>query len=109
MPIEEPKALSHSKHHLRSDRMTSTPKSPPAATTRSTSDGEPAPRLPHERDESSDSQTSDEPREVMRQAKKDIDSGKQETGRGEVTDAVYERQKQPASPAAKKSPPGGRR
>jgi len=88
--------------------MASTPKSPSAATTRSTSDGEPALRLPHERDESSDSQTS-EPREVMRQAKEDIDSGKQETGRGEVTDAVYERQKQPASPAAKKSPPGGRR
>ena len=55
-------------------------------------DGEKSPRLPHEHDESSDSGTS-APREVMRQAKKDLDSGKQPTDRGEATDAAYERQK----------------
>ncbi len=55
-------------------------------------DGERAPRLPHEHDESSDSGTS-EPRDVMRQAKEDLDSGKQPTDRGEATDAAYQRQK----------------
>lgn len=55
-------------------------------------DGEQAPRLPHEHDESSDSGTS-APRDVMRQAKEDLDSGKQATDRGEATDAAYQRQK----------------
>ncbi len=55
-------------------------------------DGDGSPRLPHEHDESSDSGKS-EPREVIRQAKKDLDSGKQQTDRGEATDAAYQRQK----------------
>ena len=57
-------------------------------TTRTSADGEPAPRLPHEHDESSDSGQS-EPRDVIRQAHDDVESGKTETDRGEVTDEVY--------------------
>ncbi len=55
-------------------------------------DGEKAPRLPHEHDESSDSGTG-APSDVMRQAKEDLDSGKQPTDRGEATDEAYRRQK----------------
>ena len=63
-------------------------------TTPQTSDKEVSPRLPHERDESSDSQTS-EPSEVMRQAKKDIDRGLVDTDRGPVMDKVYEEKVRP--------------
>lgn len=51
-------------------------------------------RLPHERDESN-GDVDAEPRAVIRQAKADIDSGKQATDRGEATDAAYRRQKEP--------------
>ncbi len=66
----------------------------PSKTSRTTvaQDGEKVPRLPHEHDESSDSGTG-APRDVMRQAKKDLDSGKRPTDRGEATDAAYRRQK----------------
>ena len=59
--------------------------------TRVRQDGESAPRLPHERDQSSDSQESREgtaPR-VGRQALKDIEGGLVDTDRGPVTDRVY--------------------
>lgn len=51
------------------------------------------PRLPHERDESADSQAVMEPeqREVMRQAQQDVERGLQDTSKGEATDAVYRR------------------
>ena len=65
--------------------------------TNSAVQGEEAPRQPHERDESSDSGTS-EPRDVIRQAKADLDEGKRQTDRGEATDATYQKQK---------TPPGG--
>ena len=52
--------------------------------------GLPAPRLPHERDESSDSGTG-KPSEVMRRAHDDVESGKSGTDKGEATDAVYRR------------------
>ena len=52
--------------------------------------GQSAPRLPHERDESSDSGTA-EPSPLMRQAAKDAASGRPSTDRGEVTDELYER------------------
>lgn len=42
--------------------------------------GTPAPRLPHERDESHDSQT-DKPRDVIRQAHTDIEDGLVDTDR----------------------------
>ena len=77
-------------------------KSPYAGKTRASRDAEPEPRLPHERDASSDSATSDEPHETMKQAHADVKSGKVDTDRGAVTDKVYDKQKKPADPAATK-------
>ncbi len=50
------------------------------------------PRLPHERDESADSQHSP-PRADMQQASKDIKRGLVDTDRGPVTDATYRKLK----------------
>ena len=61
-------------------------------TTRSADDGEASPRLPHERDESSDSGTG-APREVMRKAARDVAAGRVDTTRGTEADAAYRRQK----------------
>lgn len=47
-------------------------------------------RLPHERDESSDSQET-EPREVLKRAHDDIVQGRQDTDRGPVADETYQR------------------
>ena len=47
--------------------------------------------LPHERDETADSQAS-EPREIIKQAKKDLDNGLVDTDRGPVVDELYEEQ-----------------
>ena len=63
-------------------------------TTPQTADREVSPRFPHERDESSDSQTS-EPRDVMRQAHEDIERGLVDTDRGPVLDKVYEEKVRP--------------
>ena len=60
------------------------------STTRATVAGERAPRLPHERDESSDSGKA-APDPVMKQAAEDVESGKAQTDRGETTDALYAR------------------
>jgi hypothetical protein len=49
-----------------------------------------APRLPHERDESSDSQTSS-PRPIIEQARQDVRRGLVDTDRGPVLDQTYER------------------
>jgi len=53
--------------------------------------GDSAPRLPHERDESSDSQETQEqqPTEVGRKGHDDIERGAVDTDRGPVTDRVY--------------------
>ena len=48
------------------------------------------PRLPHERDESSDSGVG-APTDLMRRAHDDAASGKTNTDKGEATDAVYRR------------------
>ncbi|MFZ5520173.1 MAG: hypothetical protein ACOZD0_03110 [Pseudomonadota bacterium] len=48
------------------------------------------PRLPHERDESADSQTGPR-RDVIEQARRDVENGQQDTGRGPVTDNLYKR------------------
>jgi hypothetical protein len=48
------------------------------------------PRLPHERDESTDSGVN-QPRQKMRQAKQDVERGLQDTSKGEETDRVYRR------------------
>lgn len=77
---------------------------PHAGMTRRSRNAEPEaqPRLPVERDESSDSATPDEPHESMKRAHADVESGKVDTGRGALTDAVYDQQKKPADPAATK-------
>jgi len=53
--------------------------------------GETAPRLPHERDESSDSGTAAPPNPLMQKAGEDAASGRPSTDRGEVTDELYQR------------------
>ncbi|MCE9657231.1 MAG: hypothetical protein K8R60_01635 [Burkholderiales bacterium] len=70
------------------------PKTTPPDTgkTKTAIEGEAVPRLPHERDESSDSGTSP-PREIMRKAKRDIDAGRVDTDRGAAADAAYQKQK----------------
>lgn len=55
--------------------------------------GEPAPKLPHERDESSSHQGT-EPRERIEQGRKDIEEGRVDTSKHEAMDAPYERQKE---------------
>lgn len=56
-------------------------------------EGEPAPRLPHEHDESSDSQQpeNEEHTRVGRQAHEDLARGMEDTGTAPVTDRVYNR------------------
>ena len=67
--------------------------------TRSTVDGEPAPRLPHERDESSDTEAA-KPGDVSAQAAADAASGKTTTDRGEATDELYARTLRGPTPGA---------
>ena len=61
---------------------------PSRAKTKADVDGRPAPRLPHERDESSDTGTG-APSELMHRARKDVEHGKRPTDKGEATDATY--------------------
>ncbi len=56
----------------------------------SSADGKAAPRLPHERDESTDGAGS-EPRESMRRAREDVESGKTASDRSEASEEVYGR------------------
>jgi len=53
--------------------------------------GEPAPRLPHEHDQSSDSQQDQDggASRVGRQAHEDVERGLVDTDKGPVTDRVY--------------------
>jgi hypothetical protein len=62
-----------------------------AGKTHAAQDGEAKPRLPHERDQSSDSQENKDGNapEVGRQALKDVERGLVDTDRGPVTDQVY--------------------
>jgi hypothetical protein len=53
---------------------------------------EPVPRLPHEHDESSDSQTNGV-RPIIQQAHDDLESGKVDTDRGTPMHEAYQRQK----------------
>jgi hypothetical protein len=66
----------------------------PSGRTQSAIDSQPVPRLPHERDESSDSQTGGV-RPIMRQAHDDLASGKVDTDRGAPMNTAYQRQKTP--------------
>jgi len=74
---------------------------PPRADSHANVDGEPAPRLPHERDESSDRSTS-APSDVMRRARDDVESGKSPTDKGEATDEVYRRSLRDRTPGAER-------
>ncbi len=71
------------------------------AETRRVVNGEPAPRLPHERDESSDS-GSGAPSEVMQRAHDDAESGKAPTDKSEATDDVYRRSLRNRTPGAER-------
>lgn len=51
--------------------------------------GESAPRLPHERDQSSDSQQDQDGSEMGRKAMEDVERGVVDTGRGPEIDRVY--------------------
>ena len=51
--------------------------------------GESAPRLPHERDESSDSQQNQDGSEMGRKAMEDVERGVVDTDRGPEADRVY--------------------
>jgi len=83
------------------------------STTHSNVKGETAPRLPHERDESSDSGTA-RPDPLAQQAAEDMESGKRATDRSEATDEVYartlrgERGDAPSEGDAVRTRPGGR-
>lgn len=74
----------------------------PGQTTRNVS-GEPAPRLPHEHDESADSQSSP-PHQVIQQAHDDVERGLVDTSRADATDEVYNRTLRSPTPADAKPP-----
>lgn len=64
-------------------------------------DGQEVPKLPHERDESSTSQ-SGEPSAVISQAATDLARGLKDSDRGEPMDALYQREfRSPSRSAAK--------
>jgi len=60
-----------------------------------------APRMPHERDESSDSGVG-APSELMRRAHDDAVGGKGATDKGEATDAVYRRNLRDRTPGTER-------
>ena len=68
--------------------MATSPKPTPESNTRVQKDGPDVPRMPHERDESSDSGRT-EPRDIMKQAQKDAESGMVDTSRAEATEKTY--------------------
>jgi len=52
-----------------------------------------APKLPHERDESTQAMEDDGPRRKIRQAHDDVVAGRSDTSRGEATDPTYRKLK----------------
>jgi hypothetical protein len=68
---------------------------------------EPAPRLPHERDESSDSQAAQEQsgERIGKQAREDIERGLVDTDKGPVLDETYEKMRDGASDPLRKLAP----
>ena len=65
--------------------------------------GDVAPRLPHERDESSDADPS-APSERMKQAGRDAESDKRPTDRSEATDDVYRKTLRDDPPGTERDP-----
>jgi hypothetical protein len=71
--------------------------------------GQPAPRLPHERDESSDSGTR-EPSELMKKAAQDVERGQADPPRGPQTQEHYShltQESRPPSEAGRSDTPPG--
>jgi hypothetical protein len=66
-----------------------------------------SPRMPHERDESADSQGSSEPsaRAVGEQAHEDVERGLVDTDKGPVLDQTYDRVREGTPDPAKKLSP----
>jgi hypothetical protein len=66
-----------------------------------------APRMPHERDESTDSQAAGEPsgQRIGQVAHDDMESGKVDTDRGPVLDRVYDKVREGAKDPVKKFSP----
>jgi hypothetical protein len=52
-----------------------------------------APKLPHERDESTDDMQPGAPRQHIQQAHDDVVAGREDTSRGEATDEAYRKLK----------------
>ncbi len=68
--------------------------------------GKSAPRLPHERDESADSQNQNsEPRPEIAQAHADLERGLVDTDRAPVTDEVYNRNLKAGKPTGGNAKP----
>jgi hypothetical protein len=65
------------------------------------------PRMPHERDESADSQVASEPsaQRMARAAQEDIERGVVDTDKGPVMDETYEKLREDASDPVKKFSP----
>lgn len=92
-------------------RLGHAPRHPPAKTGGETSPAQgetqqPAPRLPHERDESSDEQAARHPsmERVGRQAHADLERGVADTSRSVETDATYHRLRGEAQPGEAGTP-----
>ena len=83
-----------------SRREADTPQQPRSKTVPNVA-GRPAPRLPHERDESSDSGVG-APSDLMQRAHDDAESGKTGTDKGEATEAVYRRNLRDATPGSER-------
>jgi hypothetical protein len=65
----------------------------PHKQTRQRRGAEQEPRLPHEHDESPDSQSSTDP--MVRKAAEDVAAGREDTSKSNEMDRVYQRQKRP--------------
>jgi len=84
------------------------PSSDPPRGTAPRRDEKPEPRLPHERDESADSQApqpSGPQADVARRAHDDLAEGQVDTGRKPAADAAYEKQKGNGVPGTKPADP----
>lgn len=74
-------------------------KHPPQGDTLPRVKGKSSPRLPHEHDESADSQHTEEPSPEMKQAHADLERGLVDTDRSPVIDEVYHRTVRSSTPA----------
>ena len=71
------------------------------------SQGRPAPRMPHERDESADSQAASEPssQRMAQAAREDVERGVVDTDKGPVLDETYEKLREDNPDPVKKFSP----